>query len=65
MRVLGAYKCGCSYGPIDLKDRLEYCAVHGQDIQNEYDVSFMNPDKMKSAKEYERKHKKDKRKDKE
>ena len=38
MKVVGGYKCGCSYGPILKKERLEYCGVHGVDIANEYEV---------------------------
>lgn len=34
--VIGQYECGCTYGPITKKKRLEYCAVHGRDIQDEY-----------------------------
>ena len=47
IRVIGSYKCGCSYGPVWIKDRLEYCGVHGDEIANEYDVSFMSaPNKV-------------------
>ena len=47
IRVVGGYKCGCSYGPVWQKDRLEYCGVHGDEIANEYDVSFMSaPNKV-------------------
>ena len=38
IKVIGSYRCGCTYGPIYVKDRLEYCAIHGSDIQNEYEV---------------------------
>ena len=34
-RVIGTYRCGCSYGPISEKHRLEYCGKHGDDIQSE------------------------------
>ena len=36
MKVIGQYRCGCSYGPINRKHRLKYCAIHGDDIQDEY-----------------------------
>lgn len=50
IRVIGGYKCGCFYGPVWIKDRLEYCGVHGADIANEYDVSFMSaPNKVLHA----------------
>lgn len=45
--VIGTYKCGCSYGPVIKKDRLEYCPIHGQEIQREYVV----PKKVKKKKE--------------
>lgn len=38
IRVIGGYKCGCTYGPAWQKDRLEYCGVHGDEIANEYEV---------------------------
>lgn len=38
IRVIGGYKCGCTYGPVWQKDRLEYCGVHGDEIANEYEV---------------------------
>jgi len=37
-KVIGQYKCGCSYGPIEKAKRLTYCGVHGNDIQDEYVV---------------------------
>ena len=37
--VVGTYKCGCGFGPIRLSELLDYCAVHGAEIQNEYEVS--------------------------
>ena len=36
--VIGGYKCGCTYGPVWRKDRLEYCGVHGAGIANEYEI---------------------------
>jgi hypothetical protein len=36
MKVIGQYTCGCSYGPIEKRKRLEYCGTHGGDIQCEY-----------------------------
>jgi hypothetical protein len=36
--VIGQYRCGCTYGPCNKKDRLTYCGVHGDDIQDEYPV---------------------------
>ena len=36
-RVIGSYKCGCSYGSIKMSERLEYCPTYGADIQNEYE----------------------------
>jgi hypothetical protein len=36
VKVIGSYKCGCSYGPISRMKRLRYCGTHGQDIQREY-----------------------------
>ena len=38
IRVIGGYKCGCTYGPIWKKDRLKYCGVHGDNIANEYEI---------------------------
>lgn len=50
IRVIGGYKCGCTYGPVWQKDRLEYCGVHGDEIANEYDVSFISaPNKVLHA----------------
>ena len=47
IRVIGSYKCGCSYGPVREKDRLEYCGVHGDEIANEYEVpSLSAPNKV-------------------
>lgn len=37
-KVIGQYKCGCSYGPIERRDRLTYCSIHGADRQEEYEV---------------------------
>ena len=37
--VIGSYKCGCSYGPVKVGSRLEYCEKHGGDIQSEYEVT--------------------------
>ncbi len=34
--IIGQYRCGCSYGPMRKKDRLEYCGIHGAEIQKEY-----------------------------
>lgn len=36
MAVIGQYKCGCTYGPINKRKRLKYCAIHGDGIQDEY-----------------------------
>lgn len=36
MKVLGQYACGCSYGPVEKNKRLNYCGIHGDDIQDEY-----------------------------
>jgi len=38
--VIGQYRCGCSYGPVRRRDRLDYCAVHGENIQHEYPVPY-------------------------
>lgn len=44
--VIGSYKCGCTFGPIAKIRRLEYCPIHGQEIQREYIV----PKKIKVKK---------------
>ena len=47
IRVVGGYKCGCTYGPVWQKDRLEYCGVHGDNIANEYEIpSVSAPNKV-------------------
>lgn len=37
--VIGQYHCGCTYGPIWIRERLNYCGRHGENIQCEYDVT--------------------------
>lgn len=37
-KVIGQYRCSCSYGPIEKSKRLNYCGVHGDDIQDEYSI---------------------------
>jgi hypothetical protein len=39
--VMGSYRCGCSYGAILIRDRLEYCAIHDEEIKREYDVTYL------------------------
>ncbi len=41
--VIGQYDCGCTYGPCRKSQRLEYCGIHGGNIQREY----LLPDKKK------------------
>lgn len=41
-KVMGQYRCGCGYGPIEKNKRLNYCGVHGDDIQDEY--PYLSPD---------------------
>jgi len=43
-KVIGGYKCGCTYGPILQSERLEYCEKHGEDIANEYEVPVVTLD---------------------
>lgn len=38
MLVIGQYRCGCSYGPVDKRQRRTYCGTHGDDIQDEYKI---------------------------
>lgn len=45
IKVIGSYKCGCTYGPVKIKNRLECCPIHGMDIQNEYEVFPVKQDK--------------------
>ena len=51
MKVIGQYGCGCTYGPITKKKRLEYCSIHGADIQDEYpDFSELHSNKKSAEK---------------
>lgn len=34
--VIGQYYCGCTYGPVQKKNRYAHCNLHGADIQCEY-----------------------------
>jgi hypothetical protein len=52
--VMGQYRCGCAYGPVWIKERLTYCGKHGEDIQNEYEVTpYVKPDDLEKAEEEE------------
>lgn len=42
MAIIGQYSCGCTYGPISKRKRLKYCAVHGNDIQDEYPIPYIH-----------------------
>ena len=37
-KVIGQYRCGCTYGPVNKSERLSYCSIHGDEIQDEYGV---------------------------
>lgn len=51
-KVIGQYKCGCTYGPCYKRQRLSYCGIHGSNIMCEYPdlTDFDKPIKPKNKK---------------
>ena len=37
--LFGQYDCGCIYGPVPLRDYIEYCGIHGDDTNEEFELN--------------------------